>query len=141
MNLSVANCKTCGKVFQKRISSFCPDCIEVEEQRFRNLYRALQATASKGGIPIEELAHEVEMTVDEIEGYYLEGRLGTAGILLAVVSTSYRQIGYAYPFGGGAYAVAHVVVDEVFHLVWRQGLLVVAAAVTGQIDIPAAPTC
>ena len=27
-------------------------------------------------------------------------------ILLAVVSTSYRQIGYAYPHGGGAYAVA-----------------------------------
>jgi amino acid transporter len=27
-------------------------------------------------------------------------------ILLAVVSTSYRQIGYAYPSGGGAYAVA-----------------------------------
>ncbi len=27
-------------------------------------------------------------------------------ILLAVVSTSYRQIGYAYPNGGGAYAVA-----------------------------------
>jgi amino acid transporter len=27
-------------------------------------------------------------------------------ILLAVVSTSYRQIGYAYPDGGGAYAVA-----------------------------------
>ena len=28
------------------------------------------------------------------------------GILLAVVSTSYRQIGYAYPNGGGAYAVS-----------------------------------
>ena len=27
-------------------------------------------------------------------------------ILLAVVSTSYRQVGYAYPNGGGAYAVA-----------------------------------
>ena len=27
-------------------------------------------------------------------------------ILLAVVSTSYRQIGYAYPNGGGAYAVS-----------------------------------
>src|SRR6185295_12410822 len=27
-------------------------------------------------------------------------------ILLAVVSTSYRQIGFAYPSGGGAYAVA-----------------------------------
>ena len=26
-------------------------------------------------------------------------------ILLAIVSTSYRQIGYAYPDGGGAYAV------------------------------------
>jgi amino acid transporter len=35
----------------------------------------------------------------------VEIALGIA-FLLAVVSTSYRQIGYAYPNGGGAYAVA-----------------------------------
>ena len=33
-------------------------------------------------------------------------RRSAIAILLAVVSTSYRQIGFAYPSGGGAYAVA-----------------------------------
>ena len=38
-------------------------------------------------------------------------------ILLAVVSTSYRQIGYAYPAGGGAYAVARANLGRSFALV------------------------
>ena len=33
-------------------------------------------------------------------------------MLLAVVSTSYRQIGYAYPSGGGAYAVARAYAER-----------------------------
>lgn len=82
MNLSVSNCKCCGKVFQKRLSDLCPACIEAEDQKVRKLYRAIQGSASRGGIPIEELAHQVGMTADEIEAYYLEGRLGTASTLL-----------------------------------------------------------
>src|SRR5205809_4673210 len=35
-------------------------------------------------------------------------------LLLAVVSTSYRQIGYVYPSGGGAYAVARANLPGIF---------------------------
>ena len=45
-------------------------------------------------------------------------------LLLAVVSTSYRQIGYAYPSGGGAYAVARANLPGIFALVAAGALLV-----------------
>ena len=45
-------------------------------------------------------------------------------LLLAVVSTSYRQIGYAYPSGGGAYAVARANLGRLPSLVAAGSLLV-----------------
>ena len=45
-------------------------------------------------------------------------------LLLAVVSTSYRQIGYAYPSGGGAYAVARANLPSVAALVAAGALLI-----------------
>jgi amino acid transporter len=49
---------------------------------------------------------------------------GAIVLLLAVVSTSYRQIGYAYPSGGGAYAVARANLPQIFSLVAAGALLV-----------------
>jgi amino acid transporter len=45
-------------------------------------------------------------------------------LLLAVVSTSYRQIGHAYPSGGGAYAVARANLPTIASLVAAGALLV-----------------
>src|SRR5512132_4276704 len=45
-------------------------------------------------------------------------------LLLAVVSTSYRQIGFAYPSGGGAYAVARANLPNIFSLIAAGALLV-----------------
>lgn len=45
-------------------------------------------------------------------------------LLLAVVSTSYRQIGHAYPSGGGAYAVAKANLGRLASLVAAGALLV-----------------
>jgi amino acid transporter len=45
-------------------------------------------------------------------------------LLLAVVSTSYRQIGYAYPSGGGAYAVARANLPTLAALIAAGALLV-----------------
>ena len=45
-------------------------------------------------------------------------------LLLAVVSTSYRQIGYAYPNGGGAYAVGKANLGRLASLVAAAALLV-----------------
>jgi amino acid transporter len=45
-------------------------------------------------------------------------------LLLAVVSTSYRQIGHAYPSGGGAYAVARANLPRLAALVAAGALLI-----------------
>ena len=45
-------------------------------------------------------------------------------VLLAVVSTSYRQIGHAYPSGGGAYAVARANLPTLAALIAAGALLV-----------------
>jgi amino acid transporter len=45
-------------------------------------------------------------------------------LLLAIVAFSYRQVGYAYPSGGGAYAVAGANLPRVFALVAASALLI-----------------
>ena len=60
-------------------------------------------------------------------------------LLLAVVSTSYRQIGYAYPSGGGAYAVARANLGRGASLVAAGALLVdyvmtVAVSTTSAVE-------
>jgi amino acid transporter len=67
-------------------------------------------------------------------------------ILLAVVSTSYRQIGFVYPSGGGAYAVARANFPTIFALIAAGSLLVdyimtVAVSTTSAVEqvISAAP--
>jgi len=46
------------------------------------------------------------------------------GILLAVVAISYRQVCYAYPSGGGAYAVARENLGPLFGLIAAAALLI-----------------
>lgn len=83
MQVTISNCKKCGKIFQRRASEVsCHDCIKQEEEQFTALYRTLQKSASQGGIAIEELAAEVGVSVEDIEKFYWEGRLSTAGIFL-----------------------------------------------------------
>jgi amino acid transporter len=60
-------------------------------------------------------------------------------LLLAVVSTSYRQIGFAYPHGGGAYAVGRENIGTAVGLVAAGALLVdyimtVAVSTTSAVE-------
>jgi Zn finger protein HypA/HybF involved in hydrogenase expression len=83
MQVALCNCKKCGKVFQRRgAEANCSDCVKLEEEQFTLLYRTLQKSGSQGGIAIEELSAEVKVSVEEIERFYWEGRLSTAGIFL-----------------------------------------------------------
>jgi hypothetical protein len=82
MAAAVANCSKCNKIFQKILSDLCPTCIQLEEEQFTLLYRALQKSAAHGGIAIETLSADLGIPVEDIERFYLEGRLSTAGIFL-----------------------------------------------------------
>jgi hypothetical protein len=80
---AVINCKRCNKIFQK-VANYdnCPACIRLEEEQVTQLYRRLQKSSSQGGITIEELSAEMDISVEEIERYYLEGKLTTGGMFL-----------------------------------------------------------
>jgi hypothetical protein len=80
----VANCKKCGKVFQKVRNEICVPCVQLEDEHFKILYRALQKSAANGGIAIGDLACETAIPGEDIERYYLEGRLSTAGTHLKI---------------------------------------------------------
>lgn len=80
----VNNCKKCNKLFQQIRLPFCPECARVEEEKFSGLYRTLQKSATSGGLSIDALSAQVNVPVEEIERYFLEGSLGTAGIYLMI---------------------------------------------------------
>lgn len=80
--MALVNCKKCSKVFQKVLSDHCSDCLIKEEDQFRNLYRLLQNSATHGGISIEELATQSNVSVSEIEQLFQAGKFGTAGACL-----------------------------------------------------------
>lgn len=83
MQVTISNCKKCGKVFKRHANEVsCYACVKQEEEQFTLLYRTLQRSAPNGGIAIEELSAEVKVPVEEIERFYWEGRLSTAGAFL-----------------------------------------------------------
>jgi len=84
MGVTVSNCIRCNKVFQQIRQPFCTDCARIEEEKFSALYCTLQQNALKGGIAIDVLSKQVNVPVEDIERYFLEGTFGTAGIYLNI---------------------------------------------------------
>lgn len=80
----VSNCKKCNKIYQKLRQPYCQDCAKLEDEKFSCLYRTLQKSAADGGISIDTLSVIMDISVEEIERYFLEGTLGTAGIYLQI---------------------------------------------------------
>ncbi|MDX2085601.1 MAG: hypothetical protein SFZ03_09460 [Candidatus Melainabacteria bacterium] len=79
---NLANCRRCGKIFQKVMQDRCTDCFSLEHEHFTILFRCLQASETEGGIEIDQLAEQTDISVEQIEQYYMEGRLGTASCFL-----------------------------------------------------------
>lgn len=105
MSASLANCRKCKKLYQKRLADICQECTREEEERFVLLYRTLQESAAQGGMEIKTLSDKVDVPVEDIERFYLEGRLSTAGIYLkfpcqtcgAMTSSSNRKGRFCNP--------------------------------------------
>ncbi len=91
-NTSIINCKQCHKLFQKTISDNCPTCAETENYQYQQLFRLLQSSKVQGGIFIEDLAEKIGMSVEAIEEYYLEAKLGTAGLFLKFKCRSCSEV-------------------------------------------------
>ncbi len=77
--MSIANCKRCGRVFQKTISPLCQNCLNYEDSQSREIYRYVQANP---GVNEKKLAEQFEIPVQDVENLLFSGLLGTAGGLV-----------------------------------------------------------
>lgn len=83
---AVINCKRCHKIFQKVTNhDHCPACVRLEEEQVTLLYRRLNKSAPEGGMLIHDLSAELEIPVEEIERFYLDGKLTTGANYLKTV--------------------------------------------------------
>ncbi|MBK8191013.1 MAG: hypothetical protein IPK79_11250 [Vampirovibrionales bacterium] len=82
VNGRIVNCARCNRVFKKALNDKCPECVEAEYQQFQMMFRLLQSSAEHGGMFIDDLAEKVGLSVDYIEQFYLDAKLGTAGLFL-----------------------------------------------------------
>jgi hypothetical protein len=128
MGVTVTNCKRCNKVFQQIRQPLCPDCARMEDEKFSSLYRTLQNSALKGGIAIDRLAQQINVPVEDIERYFLEGNFGTAGLYLniycqgcgALCNANQRLGRYCVPCSESTAQKAGVEVHSLRELMKRQ---------------------
>jgi hypothetical protein len=92
MSISVSNCKKCQRVFQRLASDYCPGCKSQDDEVCRSVYKELEKTSKEGGIEIEGLAKRLNISVEDIEKYYFEGRLSKMGALLKIPCQSCKKI-------------------------------------------------
>lgn len=72
--MSLANCKECGRLFQKQHDPICPSCKRQEEADFLEVTEYLRHNL---GASTEEIAEATEVEVATIVRWIREGRLQT----------------------------------------------------------------
>jgi len=63
MNLNVANCPRCGRIFAKTVRNLCPQCLAEEEELYQKVYHYLrenpkstvQQVSENTGVPEERI--------------------------------------------------------------------------------------
>ena len=69
----LANCKRCGKVFIVAFEPYCRDCLEVEEELFREVRDYLY---SNPGSDVSCVSKATGVPVNKILEYIRSGRIG-----------------------------------------------------------------
>jgi flagellar operon protein (TIGR03826 family) len=72
MNLNVANCPSCGRLFARGAKDICPACIQEIEKQFEACAKFLRENK---GTNINELSEETGVPVRQISKFIREGRL------------------------------------------------------------------
>ncbi len=73
--MTIANCKQCGRVFQRQYSPLCPPCHQEANNRISQVYRFIQAHPH---MTMEEVACSCDVPLKDVEAMLFEGKLGTA---------------------------------------------------------------
>lgn len=70
--MALANCKDCGRLFNRIVKDICPDCIRKDEQDFLIVNDYLRD--HRGASP-QEVHEQTEVALSKIFAYIREGRL------------------------------------------------------------------
>jgi predicted amidophosphoribosyltransferase len=87
----VINCKRCGKMFKKTISSYCPVCITTFDAEFKRCRDFLRKRENKTST-IDEMSAQTQVDVDYIIMFIREGRF-SSDLLPADLTIPCRQCG------------------------------------------------
>lgn len=72
MELNIAHCPNCGRVFQKNIRNLCVACSTEEDRIFQSTEQALKRNRS---LSVEQLSESVGVPEDKIRGWIRSGKL------------------------------------------------------------------
>jgi flagellar operon protein (TIGR03826 family) len=72
MNLNLANCPRCGRVFAKGIKDVCPVCIQEIEKEYQKCAEYLR---EHRGTTIYELSEQTGVSIRQITRFIREGRI------------------------------------------------------------------
>lgn len=73
----LANCISCGKLYVRTTSPYCPECLKLQEQEFEKVYQYITSQEHRMATVLE--VHEAtEVETDLIYRWIEEGRLKTS---------------------------------------------------------------
>lgn len=72
MNLNVANCPRCGRLFQKGMHNVCGACVKEEEDQFNACVTYIKDNRN---CTINELSNETGVTIRQITKFIKDGRI------------------------------------------------------------------
>lgn len=88
MPLEIENCKRCSKIFKKMNRDICQNCMDVEQQHFKVVYKLLNNSGTNGGITMQELAEQIGISPVEVDEIFRHYGFGTATDYLKVPCTN-----------------------------------------------------
>lgn len=75
IELSIAHCPRCGRVFQKNLRNLCADCTNIEDRDFRSVEVTMLRSRF---LNTEEAAQAANVPTEKIRGWIRSGKLRLA---------------------------------------------------------------
>jgi predicted nucleic acid-binding Zn-ribbon protein len=88
MSLEIHNCKRCNKIFRKATRDICQNCLDVEQDHFKAVYKLLNKSSQTGGVTMQEISESIGIRSEEVDEILRNYGFGTAMDYLKVPCTT-----------------------------------------------------
>ncbi len=72
MDLNVANCPRCGRIYAKTLRNLCPDCLREEEELYEIVYRYLRDNPKS---TVQQVSENTGVPEERILGFLRQDRI------------------------------------------------------------------